>query len=316
MKNKAFSGVSYLDIDAEYAGQRVDNFLLTYLKGIPRSHIYQLLRKGEIRINKKRIKPEYRLQAHDVLRLPPLRIASSTPTHRVAPTRLVALIEQAIVYEDAALLVINKPSGMAVHGGSGVHFGVIELLRMARPEETALELVHRLDRDTSGCLMVAKKRSMLRQLHGLLRDNQIEKIYVTLVKGQWCDPMRRVSVPLQKNQLLSGERMVRVEEGGKEASTVFTLQHTFADASLLQARLETGRTHQIRVHAAHVGFPIAGDEKYGDKNFNKLMRSQGLKRLFLHAQSLSFLLPSSGQHYQFSAPLDPHLSSFINVLTK
>ncbi len=261
------SGVQLLEVSPELAGQRIDNFLRTQLKGVPKTLIYRILRKGEVRVNKGRIKPEYKLQAGDMVRVPPLRIAERDEPVPLAQG-LLERLETAILYEDKALMVINKPAGIAVHGGSGLSFGVIEALRQLRPECKELELVHRLDRDTSGLLMVAKKRSMLRHLHEQLRGDGVDKRYMALVRGRWDSGKKQVSAPLLKNTLRSGERMVEVTSDGKEALTLFRVLRRFGDfATLVEAKPVTGRTHQIRVHARHAGHGIAGDSKYGDEGF-------------------------------------------------
>lgn len=304
--------VKILTIDEVYAGQRIDNFLFRYLKGIPKSRIYRSLRQGEVRVNKKRVKPDYRIKENDEIRLPPLKAGEEKPP-TIPPPWQLRLIEQSIIFEDEGLVIINKPVGVAVHGGSGINFGVIETLRVLRPKAKFLELVHRLDRDTSGCLMIAKKRGVLTELHELLRAHQVEKVYLALVKGHWRQ-LQRVGVPLLKYELKSGERMVRVSDKGKTAITEFQPMKHFAGATLMKVVLHTGRTHQIRVHAAHVKHPIAGDEKYGDKEFNKKIRQQGLKRLFLHAASLCFRL-SSGE-VNVCANLDPNLIQCLLQLKK
>ncbi|MDH5181834.1 MAG: 23S rRNA pseudouridine(955/2504/2580) synthase RluC [Gammaproteobacteria bacterium] len=307
-ENKAL-GVQFLEIDEEYAGQRLDNFLLTRLKGAPKSLIYRIVRKGEVRVNKGRIKPDYRLQAGDVLRIPPVRLGEKTPAK--PSNQVLDRIASGILYEDKRILIINKPAGIAVHGGSGINFGVIEALRALRPEAPFLELVHRLDRDTSGCLIIAKKRSALRVLHDLLRENRMAKFYLALLRGEWRGGDRILDFPLRKNTLQSGERVVKVSADGKPARSLFSPQNTKAAASLVQVRLETGRTHQIRVHAAHAGFPIAGDEKYGDEEFNRQMKEQGLKRLFLHAHQLDFTFPDDGQRINITAPLPDDLKQVL-----
>lgn len=306
-----YNTVRKVSISADKAGQRIDNFLFTLLKGVPKSHIYRILRAGEVRVNKKRVKPDYRLQAEDILRIPPVRHAPETPIilHQSILTRL----KQAILYEDDNLLVLNKPSGMAVHGGSGLSFGVIEALRQQDPKQT-YELVHRLDRETSGCLLVAKKNSALRELHRALREHEITKTYYALVRGHWPKRLQKIDMSLHKNQLQSGERMVRVSEQGKTALTHFQVEKCYATASLIKARLITGRTHQIRVHTAYAQHPIAGDEKYGDKNFNKDIRWLGLKRLFLHAYELRLCLPGSTTLRTFTAPLDDELKHVLQSL--
>ena len=302
-----------MEISADLAGQRVDNFLLNRLKGAPRSLIYRILRRGEVRVNKGRIRPEYRLKAGDTLRIPPVRLAPRTTPPRPAEPVLHQL-ENAILYEDNRLLVLNKPSGMAVHGGSGLSYGVIEGLRALRPQAPYLELVHRLDRDTSGCLLIAKKRSALRRLHELLRSNQVDKRYFALLKGQWRGGSRDIDAPLRKNVLRSGERMVRVDSEGKTALSIFRPLAVGKSASLVEVKLETGRTHQIRVHAASIDQPIAGDDKYGDDGFNRQLREIGLKRLFLHARSLRFQLIEGESAIEVSAPLDEVLQQVLRKL--
>ncbi|MDH5571628.1 MAG: RluA family pseudouridine synthase, partial [Gammaproteobacteria bacterium] len=268
--------------------------------------------KGEVRVNKGRIKPLYRLQEGDEVRVPPIRLAEkTTATPHAAQLKRV---EDSIIYEDKRVLVLNKPSGMAVHGGSGIDFGVIEALRALRPDAPYMELVHRLDRDTSGCLLIAKKRSQLRYLHEQLREHQIEKYYTTLIKGSWQGGTRKINVPLRKNTLQSGERMVRVDETGKEAVSHFSPLAVTKLASLMQVALETGRTHQIRVHAQHSEHPIAGDEKYGDEAFNRLMREKGLRRLFLHASKIVFYVTDNDQPVVVEAPLDDALKQVLKKL--
>ena len=304
--------VQWLDIDAEQAGQRIDNFLLRVLKGVPKSRVYRLLRKGEVRVNKGRIGPDYRLAAGDVVRIPPVRVTSQTPATPAAGA--LARLSTAIIYEDERLLVLDKPSGMAVHGGSGVDYGVIEGLRALRPDAPYLELVHRLDRETSGCLMIAKKRSELRTLHELLRHGGVHKRYLLLCAGDWSQGPWQIDAPLKKNQLSGGERIVRVDEAGKAALTRFRCLQSFNGASLVEADLATGRTHQIRVHAAWAGHPLAGDDKYGDPDFNRRLRAIGLKRLFLHAHYLAFEDPERGRSIEVSAPLGDDLRDVIQQL--
>jgi 23S rRNA pseudouridine955/2504/2580 synthase len=306
--------VQYLSIPAETAGQRIDNFLMTRLKGVPKTHIYRILRKGEVRVNKKRAKPDYRLQADDQVRLPPLEVRTSLP---VKPGKqFMETLASRIVYEDTGLLIMNKPSGVPVHGGSQVKWGMVEALRCLYPHLKQLELAHRLDRDTSGCLILAKKRSVLRELHDLLRSGKIKKMYWLLTKGRWRAETLRVDVPLLKNQLSSGERIVKVHPQGKPSVTLFRVLRKFKNATLVEAVLETGRTHQIRVHARHQGHPVAGDEKYGDKEFNKEMRRFKLQRLFLHAYVLDFILPSTGQHIKVTCPLDADVDACLSELAK
>jgi 23S rRNA pseudouridine955/2504/2580 synthase len=297
------TAVQLLEVAPELAGQRIDNFLRTQLKGVPKTLIYRILRKGEVRVNKGRIKPEYKLQAGDVVRVPPLRLAERDAPEPLA-LGLLARLEAAIVYEDKALIVLNKPAGIAVHGGSGLNYGVIEAFRQLRPDAREIELVHRLDRDTSGLLMIAKKRSMLRHLHEALRGDGVDKRYLALVRGNWPTAKKQVNAPLLKNNLRSGERMVEVNVEGKEALTTFRVLRRFGDfATLVEASPITGRTHQIRVHAKHAGHSIAGDSKYGDEEFTREIRELGGKRLFLHAHSLRVKLPD-GEILTVEAPVD------------
>jgi 23S rRNA pseudouridine955/2504/2580 synthase len=305
------SQVYFITISDDQAGQRIDNFLHTHLKGVPKSHIYRILRTGEVRVNKGRIKQTYRLLAGDILRIPPVQVAE-TITHE-PPKSALAALKEAILYEDSGLLVINKPSGMAVHGGSGLSFGVIEGLRTLYPQLHNLELVHRLDRDTSGCLMISKKASVLRQLHEQLREGNLHKSYLALVQGYWEARVREVNAPLQKNILQSGERIVRVNLEGKPACTRFQVVQRFADATLVKASPVTGRTHQIRVHATHAQHPIAGDDKYGNEIFDKHMRQLGLKRLFLHAAELQVHVGE--KTLNLSAPLPNELQHVLEKLT-
>jgi 23S rRNA pseudouridine955/2504/2580 synthase len=304
--------VQWLDITPEQAGQRLDNYLLRVLKGVPKSRVYRLLRKGEVRVNKGRKGPDYRLTSGDQVRIPPLRVASSQAAS--PPDNALQRLVAAVVYEDERLLVLDKPSGLAVHGGSGLSYGVIEGLRALRPEAPYLELVHRLDRDTSGLLMIAKKRSELRMLHELLRSGGVRKRYLLLAMGDWRHGPRQVDVPLKKNQLSGGERMVRVDHEGKTALTRFVHLDSYPGASLMEADLATGRTHQIRVHAAHTGHPLAGDAKYGDPAFNQRLRSLGLKRLFLHAHYLAFRDDERDRSIEISAPLSDELRIIIQKM--
>ncbi len=304
----------FIEVDENDAGQRLDNFLRRQLKGVPKSHIYRIVRLGEVRINKGRSKPDYRLQSGDVVRLPPVRTAT-----RAALPRADNLdwLNTRILYEDDDLMAMDKPSGIAVHGGSGISLGLIEALRQLRPQCRFLELVHRLDRDTSGVLLVAKRRSALLALHEQLRNKRIQKKYTALLMGNWSGKARRVDAPLEKNRVRSGERVVRVNENGKPAASRFTLQKNFSvdglDVALMEIKLITGRTHQARVHAAHLDRPIAGDEKYGDKDFNNQIRKLGLKRLFLHAAKVTFTHPGKDCKIQLEAPLPGEL---VNVLEK
>lgn len=307
--------VRLLQAGEEDAGQRLDNFLFRTLKGVPKSHVYRLLRTGQVRVNKRRAKPDYRLEAGDELRLPPVRQeAKAAPG--LPPHWQQEALKTAILYEDERLLVVNKPAGMAVHGGSGVSFGVIETLRVLRPESPGLELAHRLDRETSGCLIVAKRRSAVRTLHAAFREGGVEKRYLALLAHPWQGEEQSVDLPLEKNLLQGGERMVKVSREGKAAQSLFRPLRKFADSALLEIRIFTGRTHQIRVHAAHIGHPVAGDEKYGDKEANKGFKAVGLKRMFLHAAELAFDRPETGERLALKAPLDDELEAVLRSLKK
>lgn len=308
--------VHFIAISADEAGQRIDNFLRTQLKGVPKSMIYRILRKGEVRVNKKRIKPEYKLEAGDEVRIPPVRVAEREEENVSPKLTKVAALESAIVYEDDHILVMNKPSGTAVHGGSGLSFGVIEGLRALRPEARFLELVHRLDRDTSGILLVAKKRSALRSLHEQLREKGMQKDYLALVRGQWPSHVKAVRAPLMKNILQSGERIVKVNSEGKPSETLFKVEERYAIATLVKASPVTGRTHQIRVHTLHAGHPIAFDDRYGEAEFDMQLSGTGLKRLFLHAAALRFTHPASGEVMRVEAPLDDQLKRCLDILRK
>ena len=303
-------GVRQVAIGPERDGQRIDNALATLLKGVPKSMIYRLLRTGQVRVNGKRAKPDTRLSDGDMLRIPPIRVAER-PEGREASDALVSSVAETVIFEDKHFLVIDKPSGIASHGGSGVSHGAIELLRAARPHES-LELVHRLDRDTSGVLVLAKSRAGLVGLQAAIRAGEVTKQYLCLMVGHPSKAKFDVNAPLRKSVLQGGERMVRVSEDGKPALTFFREMEQYPGARLMQATLGTGRTHQIRVHAAHVGHPLAGDPKYGDREMNKRFREMGLQRLFLHAAHLSFEL--DGRLYSFSAPLPDDLKTFLDVL--
>jgi len=313
------NSVTQAIVSEDDEGQRIDNFLLRVCKGVPKSHVYRIVRSGEIRVNSKRVDASYRLKQGDVLRIPPIRVAQRKD-EIVAGAEFNA--ELPIVYEDDALLVVDKPAGIAVHGGSGVSFGVIEALRRQRPQSRFLELAHRLDRETSGILLVGKKRSALTALHDMFREGAIgggarttDKRYLVLVKGRWMDPVRHVKLPLYKYLLDSGERRVRVADDGKASHTVFRLRARWQNYSLLEAELKTGRTHQIRVHLAHLGFPIAGDDKYGDFAFNRELQRVGLKRMFLHAWKIQFPHPQSGKAVVLEAPLPRVLEEFVRKIS-
>jgi len=308
----AFDQVQYLEISEDQQGQRIDNFLLSRLKGVPKSRIYRLLRKGEVRVNKGRIRPDYRLSAADVVRLPPVRVSA---VKKVAPGQgLRNKLANSILLETKNFLVIDKPSGLAVHGGSGINLGVIESLRAMRGEHDYLELAHRLDRDTSGCLLIAKSRRALKHLQNQMRQRSMDKRYITLVSGRWDKGRREVNAPLLKQTLASGERVVRSHTDGKYALTHFTLLKHYQKASLLDVVLETGRTHQIRVHCQLVGHPLAGDSKYGSESFNAFLQTQGMRRLFLHAAELAFTDPESDERVRVKAPLPSELEDLLRCL--
>lgn len=311
-EQKPISSVELVTVESEQDGQRIDNFLLRHLKGVPKTRIYRILRKGEVRVNKGRIKPDYRVQVGDEIRIPPLRRAQ--PDKQPPPKSSLSSLAGRILYEDPRIIIVNKPTGMAVHGGSGVSHGVIEAMRHWRQDLHYLELVHRLDRETSGCLVLAKKRSALRQLHSLLREGAVDKRYLALVKGPWSHGKQRVELGLRKNVLRSGERMVHVDDDGKASVSTFIPLSVGKRASLMEIHIETGRTHQIRVHAAHLGHPIAGDDKYGDREFNRELQGLGMRRLFLHARSLAFSMQEPYQEIAVNAPLDADLTDLLKQL--
>lgn len=308
--------VRLVAIDDAHAGQRIDNFLIGQLKGVPKTHVYRLVRKGEVRVNKGRCQPDYRLQAGDIVRIPPVRQRAEAKTVVTGDRSRFAWLEARVLFEDDAFLAIDKPAGLAAHGGSGISVGLIEALRQLRPQARFLELVHRLDRETSGCLLIAKKRAALVRLHAMLREEGLDKRYLALVRGVWAGKARRIDVALEKNQLRSGERMVNVSADGKAASSRFTPRTLYPDASLMEIRLFTGRTHQARVHAAHVGHPIAGDTKYGDKAFNDALRARGLRRLFLHASELRLRHPVTEAPLTIQAPLAEELQAFLDAYAR
>jgi 23S rRNA pseudouridine955/2504/2580 synthase len=304
--------VQHFEVSEDEAGQRLDNCLHKRLVSLPRTRIFRLIRKGEVRVNGKRAAPELRLQLGDKVRIPPVRLEAPEAPPRPG-TQIKDSIARSIVHEDERLLVLDKPAGIAVHGGSGVSSGVIEALRALRPDET-LELVHRLDRETSGCLLVARRPAALRTLHALLREGAFEKRYLTLVKGSWQLGSKRIDVPLRTDTRVGGERTVRAAAGGKPSVSDFRPVQFFGrTATLMEVTLRTGRTHQIRVHAAHAGHPVAGDEKYGDAAFNEELRSLGLRRMFLHAHSVSFSWPQ-GAEFSVNAPLPPDLAAVVETL--
>lgn len=304
----SFPSVRRVKVGEEDAGQRIDNFLLRECKGVPRSHIYRVLRSGEVRVNAGRISQTYRLQAGDEVRIPPIRVAErpEAPQAAVASRHVFQ-----VVFEDEALLVIDKPAGLAVHGGSGLSFGVIELLRQQRPQAKFLELAHRLDRETSGLLIIAKKRSALNAVQDGMRGGDLEKRYLTMVAGRWQNPLQHIKAALYKYLTPDGERRVMVREDGKPSHSIVRLQQRWENCSLLEVELKTGRTHQIRVHLQSQGFPLLGDDKYGDFPLNKALAQRGLSRMFLHAALLRFAHPVSGEMLELRAPLPPELAEFV-----
>lgn len=306
--------VSHVVAESGDEGQRIDNFLLRVLKDVPRSLVYRILRTGEVRVNGGRVKPDHRLAEGDRIRVPPVATKPREPT--AAPSKsLRDFITGSVIYEDKELIVINKPSGVAVHGGSGLSHGVIEALRAVHPEIKELELVHRLDRDTSGCLLIAKRRALLREMHRSLREREMQKHYRALVVGRWPFGKKTIDLPLKTNLKQGGERVVRVHPDGQHAISTFEpLQHFAKLATLLDVKIGTGRTHQIRVHAAHAGYPIAGDEKYGDRERDRPLKAHGLARMFLHAHSLTF--DRAGKPFTVTAPLPPELQVILDSLTQ
>ncbi|MBM3360143.1 MAG: RluA family pseudouridine synthase [Betaproteobacteria bacterium] len=312
---------TFVLVDEASETQKIDNFLLKILKNVPKSHIYKILRSGEVRVNKKRIDTSYRLKIDDQVRIPPIAIKVERPSHVIEPQQQrTAWLETNIIYEDDGLLAINKPSRYAVHGGSGLNFGVIELIRHARPKAKFLELVHRIDRETSGILLIAKKRSALVNMHDMMRHNRIEKKYIMMVKGEWTKPKKTVELLLKKTFTQGGDRRVNVTDGENDSQnqmskTIFYLKKSLGTFSLLEAKLITGRTHQLRVQLAHLGFPILGDDKYGDFALNKALQKKGLKRMFLHAFSMKMKHPLTEELLEIKAPLPPELDAFLSQQT-
>ncbi|WP_226801614.1 RluA family pseudouridine synthase [Alkalilimnicola sp. S0819] len=313
--NHSRGGVRRVRVNAEGAGQRIDNFLLRELKGLPRSRVYKLLRKGEVRVNGGRIGPTYKLRAADEVRIPPVRLEAPNPSAPRVPAGLRERLLSGVLHEDERLLVLDKPPGIPVHGGSGQAWGLIEALRELRPELPFLELAHRLDRDTSGCLVLAKKRSALREVHEALREGRAEKKYLTLLKGRLPRGALPVEAPLDKRERRGGERTVTVSAAGKAARTVFRTVRRLGFATLVEAEIATGRTHQIRVHAAHAGHPVLGDDRYGDRDANRDVRRLGLKRIFLHAHSLHLRL-AEGRELLVDAPLSADLRAVLDAAEK
>jgi 23S rRNA pseudouridine955/2504/2580 synthase len=297
------------------AGQRIDNFLMRTLKGVPRSHVYRLLRKGEVRINGRRARPEQRLEAGDEVRLPPVR-AAEAGTNRAVPERVLSEMRQRILFQDARLLALDKPAGLAAHGGSGLAFGAIEALREAYPG-SGLELAHRLDKDTSGVLLVARDRASLRLLHAALREGEVDKTYLALLQGRWTLGRKTIDAPLKTNIRQGGERMVKVDIDGRDSASTFRPVRRFGTrATLVEVDIHTGRTHQIRVHAAYAGHPVAGDEKYGDREFNGAMKALGLRRMFLHAHRVEFTWPDTGRRCRIEAPMPEELAAVLERLSQ
>jgi 23S rRNA pseudouridine955/2504/2580 synthase len=309
---QSYSKVRYLQVDEQHSGQRIDNYLRAQLKGLPKTAIYKLLRKGQVRVNKRRIKAEYRLQNGDEVRIPPIRDPKEREKAQV-PEGLVQELDNWILHEDEYLMALNKPAGLAVHKGTNVSFGLIDVLRQARPNAPFLELVHRLDRETSGCLLIAKSRDALLELHDLIRDHQLQKRYLALVANTWRGGARQIETGLQ-NDKQAVQRKIRVEEEGRLAISYFKPLKRYESATLMEIEIKTGRTHQIRVQAAHLEHPILGDRKYGNHALNREWKKKGLKRMFLHAHELSFQLPVSGRKYDLKAPLDDDLSTFLEGL--
>jgi 23S rRNA pseudouridine955/2504/2580 synthase len=310
----AKSAVVLHKVSDDESGQRIDNFLMRHFKSVPRSRVYRLLRKGEVRVNRKRVDAQYRLASGDEVRLPPVRIDANEQPGRPSQS-LLDLIEGAVIFQDRHLLVIDKPSGVAVHGGSGMSFGVIEALRASRPRET-LELVHRLDRDTSGCLLIARDRPTLSALHALIRNGGLHKTYLALVAGSWQLGTKRIDAPLSTDSREHGERHVRVASSGKASVSIFKPVQFFGKlATLMEVDIPTGRTHQIRVHASYAGHPLLGDDKYGDHERNAELRGHGLRRTFLHAQSVAFEWPGSGVPFHVSTPLPQELAAVLDAIT-
>ncbi len=306
-------GVQLVTITEKNAGQRLDNFLLSQLKGVPKSHVYRILRKGEVRVNKGRKEAKFKLGDGDIVRIPPIRRMEKREITGI-PNSLQIQLQKSIIYEDEDLLILNKPSGISVHGGSAMDFGVIEALRKIRPHQTSLELAHRLDKDTSGCLILTKKASVLKKVHEMFRNDSVEKRYLALISGVWPRKKQVVEIALKKNISRGGERIVIASKSGKRAETLFRRLKRYRQSTLVEVQPRTGRTHQIRVHAAWLGHPILGDQRYGQADENKTFRKQGLKRLFLHAETIGFEHPGSGKKLVISSPLSEDLVNFINYL--
>ena len=307
--------VQFIEVTSEDEGQRLDNFLMRHLRKAPRTLIYRIVRKGEVRINKGRAKPNTRLATGDIVRVPPVKLPEKVEVQSSdIPAAELKRIEDNILYEDKDLMVINKPSGVAVHGGGGIHFGLIEVVRVLRPLAKRLELVHRIDRDTSGCLLVAKKASVLKHLHQQMRDNQFDKRYLAIVMGQWPKHKHKIDLPLRKDHLPDGGWHVKVAKDGKQAVSFFKVEQALKGADVVSVKLKTGRTHQIRVHALSQGCPLMGDDRYGDRTVNKKYRPMGMKRLALHAQFLGFTHPVTEENMLIEAPLWHDFKRLIETL--
>lgn len=313
VNNSTKPGIRLLEVSASESGQRIDNYLMKHLKGVPRSMIYRLLRKGSVRVNKKRKKADYRIESGDIIKIPPVRTAQAGNVE--IPDHQVDKIKQCVLYDDDSLMVINKPAGMAVHGGSGLAWGLIELVRLAWPEFKSIELAHRLDRYTSGCLLLAKTRPALLNIQQQITSCTLHKSYLALTQGNWKSDKVKIESRLRKNVMQGGERMVQVDPEGKEALSYFKTQTQFAEAALCEVEIVTGRTHQIRVHAASEGHPLAGDTKYGNASFNKRLKVHGLKRMFLHAHQLTFLHPETNKPILVTAPLASELQVILQNLS-
>ncbi|UDG79500.1 Ribosomal large subunit pseudouridine synthase C [Candidatus Ecksteinia adelgidicola] len=316
MNIKNIITVKTIIISEETSGQRIDNFLFSYLKNVPKSMIYRIIRKGAVRINNRQIKVKQKLKINDLVRIPSMYLIQKRNIKILENCNQIIVLSNYILYEDKYILVLNKPSGIAVHGGSGLHYGIIEGLRTIRPNDRFLELVHRLDRDTSGVLLIAKKRSSLRLLHQQLREHKIIKDYLALVRGKWESNKKIINAPLLKVFFKDGQRIMHVNNMGKKSETHFKTVTSYRYSTLLNIRPITGRTHQIRVHSSYAGHPIAFDKKYGDSNFDKKMATTGLKRLFLHAAILRFQHPNTGQNFCIEAPIDKKLFNCLQVLKK
>lgn len=312
-KEQYKAGVRYVQVEEGQEGQRIDNYLLRILQGVPKAMIYRILRKGEVRVNKGRIKPDYRLNIGDQVRIPPLHQNPKTVT--TVPSKWLQRLQQNVIYEDDRIMAVNKPAGLAVHGGSGLDASLIQAFKALYPKLSQLELVHRLDKDTSGCLLLAKRRSTLRALHELLRQGKVNKTYLALVQGRWRKGACEIELPLLKQESAKGGASVKVSEAGKSAISLFHPKQYYAGMTLMEISLLTGRTHQIRVHCQHLGHAIAGDRRYGDEKFNKKLKAMGLKRMFLHAYQLSFVHPDSGDKIEITAPLPTDLEEILLKLT-